>query len=290
MPARRRLATSTALAVVMLLAVVALARRSGTLGGGGSSTGPEPSSGLLDVIFTFGVALLALLMAATLWTMRPSTRFTQDRSFSLWPRLLAVAIVVGAVGLLLTQLDGLDLGGDRGPETAQTRGPPRLEPSPPSEQAEPAPYRPRMRWIPLLVVAGIAATGIAALALRRSHRAGIVGAQTSEGELVAELAAAVDDAFADLEAEPDPRRAVIAAYARMERALATHGLARQSFEAPLEYLARIAPSLSAARRLVFELTHLYERARFSAHEIDGEMKVDAIATLAALRDELRPAA
>ena len=103
-----------------------------------------------------------------------------------------------------------------------------------------------------MVVAGIAATGIAALVLRRSLRVGkLVEVQTSEGALVAELAATVDDAFAELDAEPDPRRAVIAAYARMERALAAHGLARHPFEAPLEYLARIAPSLvgSEAARL-----------------------------------------
>ena len=40
------------------------------------------------------------------------------------------------------------------------------------------------------------------------------------------LAAAVDESLDDLRAEPDPRRAVIAAYARLERVLAAHGLPR----------------------------------------------------------------
>jgi hypothetical protein len=84
---------------------------------------------------------------------------------------------------------------------------------------------------------------------------------------------------------------VIAAYARTEQALAGYGFPRRPFEAPLEYLDRIAAPLQerqpSARRLVFELTHLFERAKFSAHAVDAEMKHDAIRTLAALRDELR---
>ena len=83
---------------------------------------------------------------------------------------------------------------------------------------------------------------------------------------------------------------MIAAYARMERALAAHGLPRTPSEAPLEYLVRIAPGLGDSRRLVFELTHLYEQARFSADVVDRGMKRDAIETLAALREKLLEAA
>jgi hypothetical protein len=77
----------------------------------------------------------------------------------------------------------------------------------------------------------------------------------------------------------------------MERALAAYGLPRHPFEAPLEFLERASPELAAThpggRRLVFELTHLFERAKFSQHAVDEEMKRDAIATLEALRDDLR---
>ena len=108
----------------------------------------------------------------------------------------------------------------------------------------------------------------------------------TDAELSDELAALLDDTLDDLRAEPDPRRAVIAAYARTERALGAYGFPRRSFEAPLEYLDRIAAPLHevqpSARRLVFELTHLFERAKFSSHAIDAEMKDDAIATLGGL--------
>jgi hypothetical protein len=290
---RGRLAVTATLAVVALLALVALASRSGAFfDGSGSNDGPEPSHGLLDLLFTFGLAVLAVLGVATLWTMRPSRRFTQDRSFAVWPSLVAVALLFGVVAIALTQLDGLDLGGGQRDATtpAVAPGPPRVQPGP-GETTSDEPYRPSMRWGPLLAVAGIAVAAIAGLAARRSvaRRAG-TRAVTSEADLVEELAAAVDDALLDLDAEPDARRAVIAAYARMERALAAYGHGRRAFEAPLEYLARIAPELSESRRLVFELTHLYERARFSAHEVDGEMKSDAIMTLAELRDALRAAA
>lgn len=151
-------------------------------------------------------------------------------------------------------------------------------------------YEPEFRWLPVLAV-GTLALGTVAYFSARSRLRRRAGLETSDEELVGELAALIDDTLDDLRAEPDPRRAVIAAYARMERALAGYGLPRRAFEAPLEYLDRVAGDLHgrlpSARRLVFELTHLFERAKFSPHAIAQEMKDDAIATLSALRDELR---
>jgi hypothetical protein len=90
----------------------------------------------------------------------------------------------------------------------------------------------------------------------------------------------------DLRNEPDPRKAVIRAYARMERTLAARGLPREPFEAPLEYLARILGAVQASAHSVRRLTGLFERARFSPHEIDARMKNEAIDALSGLRAEL----
>ena len=79
---------------------------------------------------------------------------------------------------------------------------------------------------------------------------------------------------------------MIRAYARMERALGSYGLARRPSETPLEYLARALTSLRVGRRSVERLSALFERAKFSQHEIDPSMKGDALAALGALRDEL----
>ena len=164
--------------------------------------------------------------------------------------------------------------------------------STPTGTTEDEPYDPEFQWLPVAILAGAGVAtwiGFREAARRRKRRMGA----TTDVELADELARVLDDTLDDLRAEPDPRRAVIAAYARTERALGGYGFPRRPFEAPLEYLDRIAGPLHerqpSARRLVFELTHLFERAKFSSHTVDAEMKEDAIRTLAALRDELRAA-
>jgi len=105
-----------------------------------------------------------------------------------------------------------------------------------------------------------------------------------------ELSIAISDAIDDLEREPDPRRAVIAAYARMEGVLARRGHGRKPAETPFEYLSRILLSLRVRAGAVRDLTELFERAKFSTHEIDETMKRRAISSLVSVRDDLRPAA
>jgi Domain of unknown function (DUF4129) len=101
------------------------------------------------------------------------------------------------------------------------------------------------------------------------------------------LSAALDESVDDLRAERDPRRAVIAAYARLEHTLERHGLPRWASEAPLEYLARVLSELRVRSASVLALTELFERAKFSPHVIDAEMKDEAIGALIAVRDDLR---
>src|SRR5204862_6540240 len=103
------------------------------------------------------------------------------------------------------------------------------------------------------------------------------------------LAEALDETLDDLCRERDPRRAVIAAYARMERVLAAHGIPRRRFEAPNEYLARVLGDLTRRSRAAERLTELFERARFSTHEIEPALKEDAIAAVEALQAELAAA-
>ena len=96
----------------------------------------------------------------------------------------------------------------------------------------------------------------------------------------------MDESLDDLRAEPDPRRAVIAAYARLERVLAAHGLPRNPAEAPLEYLGRMLTELSVSDRAARALTELFERAKFSQHAVGSEMKEQAIEALETVRDDL----
>ena len=103
------------------------------------------------------------------------------------------------------------------------------------------------------------------------------------------LADVLDETIDDLRAEADPRRAVIAAYARMERALAAYGLPRHPSEAPDEYLQRIFADLDVSRRATSRLTALFSWAKFSGQDVAPEMKDEAIEALEAVRAELRAA-
>jgi Domain of unknown function (DUF4129) len=139
------------------------------------------------------------------------------------------------------------------------------------------------RWDEVAVIAALlAAAGIFAFATRttRTPKEWRLGRRE-------EIAVAFDESLDDLRSEPDVRRAIIAAYARMERALATAGIPRRPSEAPLEYMARALQQLDASSGAVTRLTELFERAKFSHHESDESMRDEAIAALVTVRDELR---
>lgn len=144
-------------------------------------------------------------------------------------------------------------------------------------------YEPEFTWIPLLVLGALVVIGVAvAMIVARRRR------PLGRDELLArELAAAFDDSLDALRAEPDPRKAVIAAYARLERVLAANALERRDSETPNEYLARILADLGVERRSVRRLTDLFTEAKFSHHAVDAAMKEEAIDALSAVRDELR---
>jgi hypothetical protein len=104
--------------------------------------------------------------------------------------------------------------------------------------------------------------------------------------LARELKAVVEDSLEDLRLDSDPRRAVIQAYARMERVLGVHGLKRREAETPHEYLARALRDLQLTAAALDRLTSLFEEARFSTHAISSAMRADAVDALAQIRDDL----
>ena len=144
----------------------------------------------------------------------------------------------------------------------------------------------RFDWGPVIVVSSLAVLALVAgawfvLERRRTEP------RRDTAAAAAELAVALERTIADLRAEPDPRIAVIAAYAQMEHALADVELERRPDEAPREYLGRVLPDVGAQTSSVERLTRLFERAKFSPHAIDAAMKDEAIDALEALRDDLR---
>jgi hypothetical protein len=150
----------------------------------------------------------------------------------------------------------------------------------------PREYEPHFRWLPIFVI-GSMVVGIggamAFLALRRRRE------EEERAPVRETLAEVLGETLDDLIRERDPRKAVIGAYAKMERTLAARGFPRRESEAPLEYLGRILGLVGGSGHSARRLTRLFERARFSPHEIDQRMKDDAIESLIGLRAELEAA-
>jgi uncharacterized protein DUF4129 len=161
---------------------------------------------------------------------------------------------------------------------AQPGGGVRALPTPPKNLRDA-----RIRWdevaVVLVIVGGI---GVYLLLSRPERRA-----LRALGRSRRALAIALDESLDDLRRDPDVRRAIIAAYARMERALAYAGLPRAPSEAPYEYLERSLVGLDASADAARRLTDLFERAKFSQHEPAESMRDEAIDALVAVRDELR---
>jgi uncharacterized protein DUF4129 len=144
-------------------------------------------------------------------------------------------------------------------------------------------YEPHFAWLPAFVV-GSMILGIggamAFLALRRRRE------EIEDAPIRETLAEVLSETLDDLRNERDPRKAVIGAYVKMERTLAARGFPRRESEAPAEYLERILSVVEGSGHSARRLTRLFERARFSPHDVDQKMKDDAIECLVGLQAEL----
>jgi hypothetical protein len=152
-----------------------------------------------------------------------------------------------------------------------------------------APYNPTFQWsvlwVMLVLLSGAGAFGYYKWRTRKPPFA----ARETEPTVAEDFAASIDYAIDDLESEPDARRAVIAAYARMEAVLGRNGLQRSPSETAVEYLRRVLLGLTSRGEPVQRLSGLFEQAKFSTHEIDTGMKHDAIGALREIRADLQGA-
>ena len=267
------------LAAAGLLAVAALAAHGRPLTG---SRGTGPTAHFFDYVFTtlaIAAAAIGLVFAYSVLGPKWSEPAQQRSRLHLVQLLLSVAAAI-VVGLLLLH-SRIHFGAIKSstPPARESEASHRLHEQPPAAGRRGA----RIRWDEVAIVAGLlAAAGVAAFALRKPKPRKEWRFRSHE-----EIALALDESLDDLRNEPDLRRAIIAAYARMERTLAGAGIPRRPSEAPLEYLARALSELDASAAAVTRLTDLFERAKFSQHEPDERMRADAVDALEAIRDELR---
>ena len=271
-------------AAVVLLMLVAVAAGGYSLGGSGST---EASPYAIDTLATVALAVYAIGAVGVIIGLFVTGLDVRRGGEQLRPRRRSTVIVTVILGLALLfaaasgrfhfrlHQPGSDQPTSLGSNGKQQNGSPARKSHEP--QFQPVPFA--------LVVGGVGAAVVAfVLAERRRTRRLPVEAAVAD-ELVGALEVTLDD----LRAERDPRRAVIAAYARMERALAAHGIPRRRYEAPHEYLARVLDDLTHGGRGARKLTELFEQARFSTHDIDPSLKDEAIAAAESLQAELAAA-
>jgi hypothetical protein len=277
---------SVLLALLVLLAVVAFASRTGF--GHASNTTPTPGyvNWATSVVLVLFFAMTPVAIWAYLRQTRERLENTKHRSFQMRViRGLAFVFILALIWPVRVYLahhihlgDGLHnlfFGNHRAPGHAK----------PGSDAAR---YSPTFQWPVLWAALALLVAAVGGwLWWRRTHPALPFEARTPTME--SDVAESLDDAIDDLESEPDARRAVIAAYARMERVFGRHGLRRQASETATEYLQRILLGLTTRVEAVGRLTGLFEQAKFSDHPIDGRMKQDAIDALRLIRDDLRVA-
>jgi cbb3-type cytochrome oxidase subunit 3 len=275
-----------AVALLVLLAIVAFASRSGF----GHHSEASPSSGYVSYAFTAFLILFTLMIPVAVYAFMLQAREgdVQHRRGYVARVLqnLAILFLCGLVAYIVIYLRHhhhfFGLSGRASGKSPKAAGHA-------SSHAR-SPFEPAFQWTVFWIAIALLAVAAAVFVVRRRGRTPRALAPMPEPTVAEELAWSIGDAIEDLEAEPDARRAVIAAYARMEAVLARRGLQRRVSETPLEYLRRILLDLTARADAVQRLTDLFEQAKFSRHEIDSTMKLDAIGALRTIRDDLQASA
>lgn len=269
----------------LLLVVVGAAARPGTLSRGISVPyGPfvrvyiEAALASLGVLIVTGAGLLAWSLAS-----HPRTKKHPDEiphvvppvQAPRWqkPAAIAIPLLLLAAGIA----GGLSMPHGRPP--AASGGLRGLQPPAGPVLGEPVATRGSsgIDWavIGILVVAALAVGLLAVsgwhLLVRRQRRP--AGLPTG----VLRVAGAAGTA--ELLAEPDPRRAVIAAYGAMVASFTHQGSPRYPPEVPFEYLSRVLKSLGAPEAPSTRLTELFEQAGFSHHPTSESARTEALEAL-----------
>jgi hypothetical protein len=291
-PSRLRLRSPAGLvllgaALFVLLALVAAVSRAHHVPGGHAGSHAAPSgvgdylvSIVLVVVFLGAVALLYLVISERDALAQTRSRRRNTGTYKALAILLLIALVVALVSRtdLFQRLHGRGNGAARiGPGALG-----KLKRKPLTPGAEQVP---NFEWLPVFIAGGAGLVILGYIGLRTLRRSR--GALLEKHMLEQQFESLLDETLDDLYAQEDPRAAIIAAYARMERLFATAGVARNPSEAPLEYLQRALGLLHASGTALGRLTGLFQRAKFSTHEVDQSMRSEAIEALTLVRDELR---
>lgn len=308
-------ATRRVVLVLVLLIVVAASLR-GYLPGVERAAPQEPprsSASLAYVVALLGISLV-VVSAAVIARLRdprtapataglPDSRFAGDGGRPAWRVLLiGTGVLVGwllLVWLLAHVIVPREIG-QPSSATAPTTPPPATGTGPPPEPRDSAENGDVLGYLitstvallVLLVVAGTAAV----TRRRRKPIPHTIAAEppTPSAPTVASdpLVRAAQVGLAAIEdLSRDPRQAIIACYAAMERELAhVPEAAPQDFDTPTEVLARAVDHRVLHADNAARLVNLFTEARFSSHVMSEQHREIAVGVLQLVLTELRSAA
>ena len=280
--------TIVAVALLALLAVVAFASRSGL----GHESQAQPTPRYVSYAFTLFLIVFVLAIPVAAYGFLIQAREGQVARKSFKSRILsnfATMLFFGFLAFMViymkrhhNQIFHIDTSAlDKSKNALKNR----------PHRTGAGKYEPQFEWLVFwIALAGIVVSAAAMYVLYRRQKKRKSLTAGPEPSMTEDLITSMSDAIDDLEAEPDARRAVIAAYARMEGVLGRHGLRRKPSETPLEYLRRILLGLTGRADAVQRLTSLFEQAKFSRRDIDVSMKQDAIGALREIRDDMEATA
>jgi hypothetical protein len=306
-----------AIGVIALLGVAALALRGYLPGSESAADRERPTSSPLAlvadiVLLSVAVAIIGFAIISRLRDRRiqPATRAELPaRSGGLTGRptwrftLIALGLIIGWL-VLVQLLMRLDIGGlaDQpapvpDPDTSEATAPPAATQTRPPPPAPPEPGTNVIGYLvpPMLILMVLIIVGTAIMSRRQRHGAKLYPmnadpAETSTGEPAAEsLARAAELGLAEIgDLSREPREAIIACYAAMERELTrVPGAVPQDCDTPTEVLARAVEHRALGADSATQLVELFEEARFSPHVMNEGHRDVAVGVLRLVLSELR---
>jgi uncharacterized membrane protein YhaH (DUF805 family) len=304
-------ATGRVVAVIVLLIVIAASLR-GYLPGVDRAAQPSPpdsGASLIYVVAITSVAVLILAVAVIVRLRDPrkrapnasplSERFSDGRGRPTWKVLLIGAAVLVAWLLavwLLSHFVVLRVGSQppgATPSTAPTPANNAARPSPPRDVGADHDVARYLIAATAAMFVLIVVGAVASARRRRVAEPPFVVAEmpqhapapsTSES-----LVRAAEVGLAEIgDRSREPREAIIACYAAMERELSrVPGAVPQDFDTPTEVLARAVENHALHGDSAAELVNLFEEARFSPHVMSEAHRMSALSVLQLVLTDLR---
>jgi hypothetical protein len=306
-------ATGRVVAVIVLLIAIAASLR-GYLPGAERANQPPPDSGsslvYVAAMITASLVIVAIAFIARLRDPRRAptsagmlpNRFSGGRGRPAW-RVMMIGAGVLLVWLLLVWVLSRFIvlqGVEQPPGAAQSAAVPVPAPATNAPQRpgshDSDAHRDVLRYLIASTVALLTMIVAGAVVAARRRRLGKprvdpVGplGQTATTVAATSLARAAESGLAEItDLNHEPRQAIIACYAAMEREL-THfpGAVPQDFDTPTEVLARAVEHHALHAGNAAELVNLFEEARFSPHVMNEAHRTSALRALQLVLADMR---